>query len=78
MLCVNMCIIYCHNVYFQTDVVAMQQRMMDLEQQHGELEKENAGLHRNLKDCHILLVAAKVDPGECLRMSTSIPKRAAE
>lgn len=38
--------------------------MMHLEQQHSELEKENAGLHKNLKDCHILLVASKVDPGE--------------
>lgn len=40
--------------------------MMHLEQQHSDLEKENAGLHKDLKDCHILLVAAKVDPGEFL------------
>lgn len=42
----------------------MQKRVAELELQFSDLEKENAGLQKNLKDCHALLVAAKIDPGE--------------
>lgn len=37
---------------------------MELELQFSDLEKENAGVQKNLKDCHALLVTAKIDPGE--------------
>lgn len=35
-----------------------------MELQFTDLEKENVGLQKNLKDCHVLLVGAKIDPGE--------------
>lgn len=49
---------------FAKVLVLLQQRVADLELQFSELEKKNAGLQKNLKDCHALLVAAKVDPGK--------------
>ena len=42
----------------------LQQRVAELELQFSNLEKENVGLQSNLKDCHVLLVASKIDPGE--------------
>ncbi|XP_035535178.1 small kinetochore-associated protein [Morone saxatilis] len=39
-----------------------QQRVTELELEFSDLEKENAGVQKNLKDCHVLLVAAKIDP----------------
>ncbi|XP_075893839.1 small kinetochore-associated protein [Nelusetta ayraudi] len=50
------------NEELKKNLTDTQQRMMGLEQQYSDLEKENEGLHKNLKDCHVLLVAAKVDP----------------
>lgn len=48
---------------FAKVLILLQQRVANLELQLSELEKRNAGLHKNLKDCHAVLVAAKVDPG---------------
>lgn len=48
---------------FAKVLVLLQRRVADLELQLSELEKKNAGLHKNLKDCHAVLVATKVDPG---------------
>ena len=45
-------------------IIALQQRVTDLELQFNDLEKENAEVQKNLKDCLVLLVAAKIDPGE--------------
>lgn len=37
-----------------------------MELQFKDMKEENAGLQKNLKDCHVLLVAAKMDPGKCV------------
>lgn len=42
----------------------LQQRVAELELQFSDLEKENTEVQKNLKDCHVLLVSAKIDPGE--------------
>ncbi|XP_019726305.1 small kinetochore-associated protein isoform X1 [Hippocampus comes] len=39
-----------------------QQKVSHLEQQCSDLEKENSEVQKNLKDCQIILVAAKIDP----------------
>uniref|UniRef100_A0AAZ1XP64 Kinetochore localized astrin (SPAG5) binding protein n=2 Tax=Oreochromis aureus TaxID=47969 RepID=A0AAZ1XP64_OREAU len=39
-----------------------QQRVAKLELQYCDLQKENAEVQKNLKDCHALLVTAKIDP----------------
>ncbi|KAF0023780.1 hypothetical protein F2P81_024410 [Scophthalmus maximus] len=51
------------NEELQKNLTETQQRMAELEMQFGDLEKENAEVQKNLKDCHVLLVAAKMDPG---------------
>ncbi|KAM7395106.1 hypothetical protein PAMA_006722 [Pampus argenteus] len=48
----------------QKNLTETQQRVADLELQFNNLEKENAAVQKNLKDCHVLLVASKIDPGE--------------
>ncbi|XP_070705803.1 small kinetochore-associated protein [Pempheris klunzingeri] len=50
------------NEELQKNLTETQQRVAELELQFSELEKENAGVQKNLKDCHVLLVAAKIDP----------------
>ncbi|XP_072218030.1 small kinetochore-associated protein [Leuresthes tenuis] len=46
----------------QKNLSETQQRVAELELQFSELEKENAEVHKNLKDCHVVLVSAKIDP----------------
>ncbi|KAM6991857.1 small kinetochore-associated protein [Tautogolabrus adspersus] len=50
------------NEDLQKNLVETQQRVAELELQFSDLEKENSEVQRNLKDCHVLLVAAKIDP----------------
>lgn len=50
------------NEELQKNLTDTQQRVTELELQFSELEKENAGIQKNLKDCHVLLVANKIDP----------------
>ncbi|XP_054474627.1 small kinetochore-associated protein [Anoplopoma fimbria] len=50
------------NEELQKNLTETQQRVAELALQFSELEKENAEVHKNLKDCHILLVAANIDP----------------
>uniref|UniRef100_H3BW26 Kinetochore localized astrin (SPAG5) binding protein n=1 Tax=Tetraodon nigroviridis TaxID=99883 RepID=H3BW26_TETNG len=39
-----------------------QQQIAEMVQQCKELKEETAGLQKNLKDCHVLLVTANMDP----------------
>lgn len=48
-------------------LVTLQQKVAELELQFSGLEKENAEVRKNLKDCHVLLVAANIDPGSYLQ-----------
>ncbi|XP_074541705.1 small kinetochore-associated protein [Halichoeres trimaculatus] len=50
------------NEELQKSLEETQQRVAELELQCNDLEKENARVEKNLKDCHVLLVAAKIDP----------------
>ncbi|XP_039981473.1 small kinetochore-associated protein [Xiphias gladius] len=50
------------NDELQKNLTETQQRVAELELQFSDLEKENAEFQKNLKDCHVLLVAAKIDP----------------
>ncbi|KAM8726124.1 small kinetochore-associated protein isoform 1-T2 [Acanthopagrus schlegelii] len=50
------------NEELQKNLTDTQQRVAELELQFTDLEKENVGLQKNLKDCHVLLVGAKIDP----------------
>ncbi|GAA6214910.1 girdin-like [Lates japonicus] len=50
------------NEELQKNLTETQQRVAELELQFSDLEKENAEVQKNLKDCHVLLVAAKIDP----------------
>ncbi|XP_059212453.1 small kinetochore-associated protein [Centropristis striata] len=50
------------NEELQRNLTESQQRVAELELQYREIEKENAEVQKNLKDCHILLVAANIDP----------------
>ncbi|TKS76364.1 hypothetical protein D9C73_009474 [Collichthys lucidus] len=50
------------NEELQKNLIDTQQRVAELELQFSDLEKENSEVQKNLKDCHALLVAAKIDP----------------
>ncbi|CAN9507953.1 unnamed protein product [Ophioblennius macclurei] len=50
------------NEELQSNLSEMQHRVEDLELQCGELEKENVDVKKNLKNCHVLLVSAQIDP----------------
>ncbi|XP_074472667.1 small kinetochore-associated protein [Sebastes fasciatus] len=50
------------NEELQKNLTETQQRVAELELQFSDLEKENADVQKNLKDCHVLLVAANIDP----------------
>ncbi|XP_054618643.1 small kinetochore-associated protein isoform X2 [Dunckerocampus dactyliophorus] len=50
------------NEELQKNLAETRQRVTHLEQQFCALEKENSEVEKNLKDCQILLVAAKIDP----------------
>lgn len=45
----------------QKNLTQVQQRVAELETQCSDLEKENAHAQMHLKDCHVLLVAEKMD-----------------
>ncbi|KAJ0061011.1 hypothetical protein NL108_004730, partial [Boleophthalmus pectinirostris] len=38
------------------------QKVTELQQQYSDLEKEKLETEKHLKDCHALLVSAKIDP----------------
>ncbi|XP_019953343.1 small kinetochore-associated protein-like [Paralichthys olivaceus] len=50
------------NEELQKNLTETQQRVAELELQFSDIEKENADVQKNLKDCHVLLVAANIDP----------------
>ncbi|XP_040919687.1 small kinetochore-associated protein isoform X2 [Toxotes jaculatrix] len=50
------------NEELQKNLTETQNRVAELELQFSDLEKKNAGVEKNLKDCHVLLVGAKIDP----------------
>ncbi|CAJ1078346.1 small kinetochore-associated protein [Xyrichtys novacula] len=50
------------NEELQKTLAETQHRVAELQLQFSGLEKENAEVQKNLKDCHVLLVAAKIDP----------------
>ncbi|XP_031717544.1 small kinetochore-associated protein [Anarrhichthys ocellatus] len=50
------------NGELQKNLSETQQRVSELQLQFSELEKENVEVRKNLKDCHMLLVAANIDP----------------
>ncbi|XP_054910534.1 small kinetochore-associated protein [Poeciliopsis prolifica] len=50
------------NEELQKNLSEKQQRVEELELQLDELQKENVEFHKNLQDCHTLLVSAKIDP----------------
>ncbi|XP_008311629.1 small kinetochore-associated protein [Cynoglossus semilaevis] len=70
------------NQQLQSNLTEAQQRAAELELQFNELTKENTHVQKNLKDCHMLLVAAKIDPvlggkvGEAARKSEGERKEA--
>lgn len=41
----------------------MQQRVAELKLQVSELQNEREEMKKNLQDCHVVLVSAKIDPG---------------
>ena len=62
---------HCHNSYKnKSKSLVLQQRVDELEQQFSELEKENTDMKKSLNDCHVALIAAKIDPREydCLEV----------
>ncbi|XP_028253935.1 small kinetochore-associated protein [Parambassis ranga] len=50
------------NEELQKNLSETQQRVAELELQYSELEKENVEVQKHLRDCHVLLVSAKIDP----------------
>ncbi|KAM4633907.1 small kinetochore-associated protein isoform 2-T2 [Polymixia lowei] len=50
------------NEELQKTFMKTQQRVAELELQLSDIERENAGAQKRLKDCHVLLVAGKIDP----------------
>lgn len=47
----------------------LQQQVAEMVLQFKDMKEENTGLQKNLKDCHVLLVTAKMDPGEYIHFS---------
>ncbi|KAI9531516.1 hypothetical protein NQZ68_040363 [Dissostichus eleginoides] len=50
------------NEELQKNLSETQQRVAELELQYSDIEKENVEVQKNLRDCHVLLVAANIDP----------------
>ncbi|XP_055005238.1 small kinetochore-associated protein isoform X2 [Boleophthalmus pectinirostris] len=46
----------------QKNLTQTQQKVTELQQQYSDLEKEKLETEKHLKDCHALLVSAKIDP----------------
>lgn len=42
----------------------LKETMTELEQRCTDLQGENREFQKQLRDCHVLLVAEKLDPGE--------------
>ncbi|XP_005737332.1 small kinetochore-associated protein [Pundamilia nyererei] len=72
----NQCLIAA-NEELAKNLTDTQQRVAKLELQYCDLQKENAEVQKNLKDCHALLITAKIDPvlgervGDTARQSES-------
>ncbi|KAK0151846.1 hypothetical protein N1851_006792 [Merluccius polli] len=54
------------NEELQSNLTESQQRVTAQELQFNNLKKENADIQKRLKECHVLLVAAKIDPGDAI------------
>uniref|UniRef100_A0A8C7X515 Uncharacterized protein n=1 Tax=Oryzias sinensis TaxID=183150 RepID=A0A8C7X515_9TELE len=52
------------NEELQKNLAEAQHRVAELELQFGELQRENSEVQKNLQNCHVLLVSAKIDPGK--------------
>ncbi|XP_033991545.1 small kinetochore-associated protein isoform X2 [Trematomus bernacchii] len=50
------------NEELQKNLSETQQRVAELELQYSDIDKENVEVQKNLRDCHVLLVAANIDP----------------
>lgn len=50
------------NAELQTNLTETQQKVTELEEQFNDLIKEKLETEKHLKDCHTLLVSAKIDP----------------
>ncbi|XP_030201327.1 small kinetochore-associated protein isoform X1 [Gadus morhua] len=50
------------NEQLQNSLTESQQKVTELGLQFKDLEKENADIQKRLNDCHVLLVAGKIDP----------------
>ncbi|XP_013870859.1 small kinetochore-associated protein isoform X2 [Austrofundulus limnaeus] len=50
------------NEELQKNLLETQQRVAELKLQINELQNKNVEMKKNLHDCHVLLVSAKVDP----------------
>lgn len=50
------------NEELKNNLKESQQTVTGLELQLNDLKKENADIQKSLKDCHVLLVAGKIDP----------------
>ncbi|CAL8314651.1 unnamed protein product [Lota lota] len=50
------------NEQLQNNLTESQQKVTELGLQCKDLEKENADIQKRLKDCHVILVAGKIDP----------------
>ncbi|XP_055741051.1 uncharacterized protein LOC129825188 isoform X2 [Salvelinus fontinalis] len=50
------------NEELQKNLTETQQKVSQLEQQYSDLQGTNADVQKQLKDCHVLLVAGNIDP----------------
>uniref|UniRef100_A0A673WZR8 Kinetochore localized astrin (SPAG5) binding protein n=1 Tax=Salmo trutta TaxID=8032 RepID=A0A673WZR8_SALTR len=50
------------NEELQNNLTETQQKVAQLEQQYSDLQGTNADIQKQLKDCHVLLVAGNIDP----------------
>lgn len=50
------------NDELQKNLTETQKRVTELEQQYSDLEREKTDVQKHLTDCHVLLVAANIDP----------------
>ncbi|KAM9839933.1 small kinetochore-associated protein [Aulostomus maculatus] len=50
------------NEELQKNLTETKQKVSELELQFSDLKKENSEVQESLKNCHLLLVAAKIDP----------------
>ncbi|KAG7270883.1 hypothetical protein CRUP_000242, partial [Coryphaenoides rupestris] len=55
-------LLFASNEELKNNLTESQQRVTGLELQLNDLKKENADIQKSLNDCHVLLVAGKIDP----------------